>query len=1350
MPGIFGRSRWRSFGVALLAVWAMAQAPKVSAQIQTVVFQDDFSANTIDPAKYQADAPFFEGGVGDIHAEAKSGTIEFVGKTTQQWWSGGTLQVMQTFTASESSPVTVSIDRVAEAGVGTASRSALWILDETKTKYVLFADVRAEGGWRFNRKIGEDGDAPTGSGTDIALFNGGNYDDGALHRMSIVADGKTVKLLLDGVQGTEVKFPFSKVIFEFGSYARANDDTAATTWDNLKIEVAKPTSVVFSDDFSSNAINPGKFQADAPFFEGGTGDIHATAHDGVLEFVGTTTQQWWSGATLRVVPTFTATEETPVQISIDRVAEAGVGTASRSALWILDETQTKYVLFADVRAEGGWRFNRKIGEDGDVPTGSGTDIALFNGGNYDDGAFHKMGILADGKTVKLMLDGQVGAEVKFPFSKVIFHFGSYARANSDTASTTWDNVKVEAVVRQSSVVFTDDFAANSIDPAKYKPDAPFFEGGVGDIHAEARNGTIEFVGKTTQQWWSGSTLELVPRFAPSEQEVITLAIDRVAEAGVGTASRSALWILDETKTRYVLFADVRAEGGWRFNRKIGEDGDVPTGSGTDIAAFNGGNYDDGALHRMSLIADGKTVKLLLDGLQGAEVKFPFSPVIFEFGAYARANDDTAATTWDNLTIETAGSAAFSPASVSVRNGQVSGEVTVRLPSGLNAQNAVQVRVASSNPSVAVPEGGTGGALTLNFPAGGANTATFRVRGLSFGGTTFNIESGANAANQLSVAVISGPAVLLEDSFASATLDSAKWEVSNRGFETTGTGTFTVAQNGGNLVISGAPDTDFWPGASVVSKGAYVATKELNLVVELDRVSVDGGGGTGARTGVYLTTADHSKFVYFHQNFGTSGNGWAVNVNPGTVTGDGAAIALFNGTADDTGLHRLKLVADGSTVEVFRDGVSGGKFEFAVSSGIHVEIGAYARAAGDIVEGRFDNLKVENTLPCSTFSEANVSMTVADSSKSVSVTIPALLHDAAAATVTVTSRNPAVAVPAGAVNGVLTLTYAAGASDSQTIQVSPVGLGSTTFEIATTPASCVTRALNVEVVAVPEVLLTDDFSGASIDTAKWTQDSTPFDPSGTATAESGISLDAGRVKIDVTAETSLWPGFALFTAKTYTAGATTPVTFEVDRTLLQFVLTTGTGAEQRTGAWIREPGGNFVFLNDYVAHDGRNFGWRYNKQTGQADDNPTGDGINVVAFDGGNFDDRAKHRIKIVANGATVKLYVDGVFGVEVAFPFSQGLSFGFGAYADEATNATRGFFDNVTLTGGSAPVQVRPTLTATRQGANLVVSWTGTGTLQEADAVGNASAWRDVSPAPTGNTYTTTTSAAAKFYRVRQ
>lgn len=1322
--------------VAVLLSWIRP----AQAQLTQVIFEDDFSSNTIDPAKYQADAPFFEGGVGDIHGEAGGGVMRFVGTTSQQWWAGGTLRIVPTFNASDAAPLTVSIDRVAEVGVGTASRSALWILDETKTKYVLFADVRAEGGWRFNRKIGEDGDAPTGSGNDIAAFNGGTFDDGALHRMKVVANGQTVKLFLDGIEGAEVKFPFSKVVVQFGSYARANNDTADTTWDNLKIETVPQLSVVFSDDFSGNTIDPAKFQADAPFFEGGVGDIHAEAGGGVMRFVGTTSQQWWAGGTLRVVPTFNATESTPVVVSIDRVAEAGVGTASRSALWILDETKTKYVLFADVRAEGGWRYNRKIGEDGDAPTGSGIDIVAFNGGDFDNGGPYTMGIIADGKTVKLSLNGTVGAEVKFPFSKVVVQFGSYARANNDTADTTWDNIKIQTIqTGPPPPLFADDFASNTIDPTKYAADAPFFEGGIGDIHAEAGNGVMRFVGTTSQQWWAGGTLRIVPTFAPSESETVTIAIDRVAEAGVGTASRSALWILDETKTSYVLFADVRGEGGWRYNRKIGEDGDVPTGGGNNMAAFDGATFDDGGLHRMSMVADGKTVKLFLDGVPGAEVKFPFSPVVFQFGSYARANNDTADTTWDNLRIDSTGSASFSPSDMSVRVGTVSPPITVRIPQGFNSQRAITVRVVSATPSIAVPDGATGSSLTLTFPAGGPNTQTFRARGVALGGALFSVEGDIAGANRLAVAVISGPGLALEDNFAGASLDAAKWQTSTVGFESTGVGTYTVKQAGGALEIEGLTDTEFWPGASVKSVKTFVATKDLNLVVEVDRVSIE-QAGTAGRTGVYLTTADRSRYLFFGHNLGE--NGWQVNAGD---TGGGVNLPVFDELDQDTGNHRMKLVANGRTVEVFLDGRSGGVFSLDATTGLHVELGAYARASSDTVKGIFDNLRIENILPCVTVEPTALIMTARESGKKATVTIPQLLNDAAPVTVTVTSRNPSVAIPTGASGGVLTLTFAAGAPNSQTFDITPVGKGSTTFEFATTPSSCIAGSLGVDVVAVPQVLLTDDFPGSAFDANKWVADATPFD-TGTATPESTSTVSGGLARFDVTVESPLWAGLAQLTKDTYTAAATAPVTFEIDRVVVDFVLTTGTSAEQRTGIWIKNASGNFVFFSEYLAHDGRNYGWRYNKSTGAADDDLVGVGVNIGAFDLAVFNDRAKHRLKLVANGATVKLYLDDVYGAEVPFPFASGLTFGFGAYADEAANVVKATFDNARILGGE-DLSVPDQLTARIQGGNVVVTWVGTGRLQQSSALGAGAAWADVTPAPTGNTYTTPANASPKFYR---
>lgn len=901
----------------------------------------------------------------------------------------------------------------------------------------------------------------------------------------------------------------------------------------------------------------------------------------------------------------------------------------------------------------------------------------------------------------------------------------------------------------TTVIFEDDFESNEIDETKYQAANPFFEGGQGDIHAEAGNGVMRFVGTTTEQWWSGGTLRIVPTFAPSESQKITLSIDRVEEAGQGTASRSALWIFNEDETKYILFADVRGEGGWRYNRKIGEAGDVPTGGGTNINAFNGAAFDNGGLHQMSMVADGSTVKLLLDGIEGAEVNFPFSPVVFHFGSYARAKNDTADTTWDNLVIESEGSASFiADTGISVQENAVSPPVTVRIPPGLNSQRAISLTIVSADPNIAAPEGGANGRLELTFPAGGENTITFRVAGHSPGGTQFRIESDdVNSANLLDVAVISGPGLLLEENFTGNSIDNSKWQVSEQGFGNA-TGEFTVEQTGGRLKIDGFPDTP-WAGASLKTVDGYLATEDLNLVFEGYRISTDSFGGS-ARSGVFIANDDRSRYVFFSQlieNEDTTS--WRVNVNPGSPTGAGTVIDAFSEMTERDIVYRMKLVADGSDVEVFLDGVSGGKFPFEVSTGIHFELGAYAQDTDNGVTSWFDNVKIENALPCIQSDDSNVLLTLAQT-REMTVTVPRLANDSEDVSVTITSSDADVAVPVGSTDGALTLDFAAGASNSQIVRIHPTGLGAASLTLSSDAGICVGDPIRVEVVSVPETLLSDDFSGTSFDSAKWREDSFSFNDSGVAkpAPDSMISIKDGQLLIHVEVETPAWPGLALFTKQTFSASAAEPLTFEIDRKMVDFVLAAGVSSESRTGIWARSED-NYVFFVDHTTHDARNFGWRYNRVPGGDDNERTGNGVNISAFDGGSFDNRMNHRMKMVLNGSTAKLFLDDVFGAEVDFPFPENLSFGFGSYADDVGppptdpdetrrgNQTKGFFDNALITGGSTPFTPMPPPSAAAitafsvQDGNLVIEWSGASLLESNTVDGEYTPIADATPPST-------------------
>ena len=721
-----------------------------------------------------------------------------------------------------------------------------------------------------------------------------------------------------------------------------------------------------------------------------------------------------------------------------------------------------------------------------------------------------------------------------------------------------------ALAQFSKVAFSEDFSGGTINSSKFAPDAPFFEGGLGDIAASQHDGVVEFTGTVSQQWWAGATLRVIPTFTASPETNVVVSVDRVAELGVGSSSRSALWIQDITTNRFVLFADNRGENHWEYNRKINEAGDAPTGGGTAIAAFNNvPDFLDEGQHTMKAVINGSTVKLYLDDVFGAEVKFPFSDLIFQIGSYARANGDTADTTFDNLKVEEVGMATFTTTTLTLGAGQTAAGIKVRIPPGANASAAVSLRVVSSNPAAAIPVGASGDTLTLNFPAGGSNERTFDVQSVAVGGSTLTLANdlGLGAGNTLKVTVVPGPGVRLTEDFSGNTINAAKWVRNDTGFET-GSGTFDVTQTGGQLQISGIIDVAaYWGGASLKTVDEYIATKDLPLTFDMDRVSVDnlyfGTPATGARTGVFITTADRSQFVFFGQDLGETG--WEANVNPGNPTGGGTALAAFAALATDQGNHHLKMVADGSTVEVFLDGVSGGKFDFAVSSGIHFEVGAYSRDVGDYVGGVFDNVKIENTLPCINVAPTDISTLQGDTSNLLKLTIPKLLN-AANTTVTITSSAPGVAIPEGAVNGSLNVVFPPGSTNVKSVKVVAVGVGTAQFTLTDDQGACIANGVNVTVTPPPVTLLSDDFSGSVVDTSKWQLDQTPLVDGGAATPDSAVTLVNGQAVMSVTAEVASWPGLALDTVKTFTAGPTAPAIFEIDRAKLGFVLVTGTGAK----------------------------------------------------------------------------------------------------------------------------------------------------------------------------------------------
>lgn len=1209
--------------------------------------------------------------------------------------------------------------------------------------------------------------------------------------------------------------------------------------------------VLFTEDFSGS-LDPAKWRTSNQPFESGITDITATSGGGYLTFSGTDTAGWWGGASVVTIPSFKASPETNLVFEVDRASEYGTGTASRSGVWITDANRQNFVWFGDNRGEGNWRYNRRIGAEGDNPTGSGTAIPAFADAAFTDLGSHRIKMIANGQSVKLYLDDVFGAEVDFPFSEgIVFEIGAYARAVNDTAGAYFANtsvraeqslifanktgtiqnraqvlvgetstnitVKIPAGLNASSpftvrvitsdpsvvvpvgavgdtltvtfasgapglkevpvkalkngaatltaqndadvlignslivfvpygsagVILADTFSGPSYDTTKWELNPQGFEAGVGNMTVTTADGQLKMNGGLAQQYWGGVSLKTVQDFVATKDMRLVFEIDRVALRYTGTAARTGVYITTSDRSQFVFFGQNLGETGWAVNTNPGN----PTNGGTAITAFAGMN--DGQPHKLRLEADGTGVDVYLDGVYGGRFGFPVTTGIrFEVGAYARAEGDTAEAAFDNVQISSEYSPITATASIVTASNQTDQQVTVTVSPSMLLAGSATVTVTSQNPGVAVPTGSVSGQLTLTFPTGGSNSQTFAVTPVAVGTTTFELASGqgVKVANNVQITVTESLYTLLSDDFDSSSL-SSKWKLDERGLERLSTftnGSYVAISNGAaniHVVAAGIGETAdmWWGGMGLTTVQTFAARPTAPVSFEIDRLA-HSGTGAERRTAILISDANRQNWVMFSDN--DLNGGWVVDTSAGTLRQVNTGIAAFTAASfRDSGLHRMKLLANGSTVKIYLDGVLGAEVPFAVAQDIVFSLGAYARSYPDSVTASFDNAQIVGPVPPIRTQPTTVTIEASQTTNEViTLVVPASLHDNQAVNVTVTSSNPSVAIPVGGINGSLTLAFPAGLNETQTFQVARVGTGTATFTFSNDAGVASTNTLTVIVQnAQPKVLLSENFDSGSLSSLWQIDQAFRFEAQHvSAAADTTASMSAGTLDLSIYVISNYWPGIQIVTKSNFQASLTEPLTLEIDR-----VAHYGNGTGTRAGVYVYA-GTNFVWFGDDVESG---LTWGYNYEIGLANDLPTGSATQIAAFSGDIFRDFGNHRIKMVINGQTASLYLDGIFGVEVPFPFTGGLTFGImGAARAEADTLTVNF-DNLVITGSDKIVNPAH-LNISNPGANVVITWTESGTLQQSDSLNGE--WTDISNAVSPYTVPSSGLGQQMFYRLRQ
>jgi hypothetical protein len=755
---------------------------------------------------------------------------------------------------------------------------------------------------------------------------------------------------------------------------------------------------------------------------------------------------------------------------------------------------------------------------------------------------------------------------------------------------------------------------------------------------EDANGLV-LGGTTNQQYWFGSSLESVDDF--SSQATTAVSVDRVALSGSGTAYRSSLWLL-QPGGQFLHFSQNVGETGWQYNQTVG-------GSGTGIGAFNTAAPDQGQ-HAMKLVytplgGSQADVSVYLDGVLGPTVHFtnwsnstPFKVIMTGQG---RAIGDSVSATFKNFSAVAEPVPTLPPAAPTnlVATAAPKG-LNVSLSWGDNANNEINYRVERSSDGGAtfteiasVPAvAGSGTTATYNEVAPAAGTQfTYRVR-------AFNNANGGSFSGYSNVAsATTAPAVSsLSDPLTGAGIDTTKWDVTDRGLESTGPAGYTASEDATGLTLGGTATAQYWYGKSIESKDVFLSQKTTTVTV--DRVSLN-GIGTAYRSSLWLLQPTAGgQFFHIAQNIGETG--WQYNQTAGNV---GTGIATFNGFAADPGLHKLKLVyrptgSRSADIDMYLDDVSGGTVTFNnwdTTVPFKVILTGQARAIGDSVSAVFQNIAVAaDALPAAApAAPSNLLATPVVPGRSVNLTwtdnSENELEFRVERSIDGTNFVPIATLPQS---------QGTGGALSYTDTAPPPGVASfyrvRAFNYAnlgaySTPSNVVTF------VADPVISsLVDPFTADQVNTDLWDVTERGLENTGFAGYDAPVESPGG---VTLSGRTSLqyWYGSSLESKGLFSSQVPTGVS--VDRVALS-----GSGSAYRSSLWLLQPGGQFLHFSQNVGENG----WQYNQTGG-------GGGTTIGTFNTA-ASDQGLHTMKLVytplgGTTADVAIYLDNVLGTTVRF-----------------------------------------------------------------------------------------------------
>ena len=852
---------------------------------------------------------------------------------------------------------------------------------------------------------------------------------------------------------------------------------------------------------------------------------------------------------------------------------------------------------------------------------------------------------------------------------------------TDLAGLEAPSVSVKAYM-MDSLLFEDDFSSGKIDSDKWYIANLTANGGTAkEVSYNVVDGVVNGYIKVATESYPLDSLVINEDFFPTTEEPVMIEFEQGPFSGTGSLITTMATVINADTGARMGFGRARGDvTGWNLfsaYNSLGDQGKTPAALQTKELLDNTVN------HKVRILQTAGACYFFVDDIYGGSISLALNSATFGLGGTGYTVNNDIGFSYDNVKVY--GTPVISMDTTEIDVSEGSGTVNIVVPSAVLSAGT-ELTLTIDNPNVAAFDTGATKTITLN--SGSDRYQIIPLAKVGVGDTFVTLANSGNykmTADTVKVHSANLGNVLFEDDFSSGVMSEADWYLDTKGFEYSQYPEADVeyydipAYAGYGIYMDVNATGQYWPGRAYITTKGFKASKADPLTYEVSRDSFNySNGATGARSSIIICNGDYSKWIHIDQCMDSGSDfGWGWNKLTGASNDKSNGVPNTMVTPGH-GLATVQLIADGENLQVFVDGTRYAVLDFPVEEDIHFGFGVYARAIGDSVNSVFNSVKIsgsDNPAPNAPTIITQPSNVIVAAGQPASFTVVASGKDLTYTwfkdgTPIEYISDPTYTIPAA----------------------STADVGEYTVEVANAGGSVISAPATLSI--LQDKLFSDDFTGPELSDA-WTIDAKPFEytnPNGNG--QFNYKVDNGLF-LEFTLTDNYWGGRTLYLQDSYTASKDAPVTFEATRTAYGL----GEGCTGVRSCIVVSNADGSKWINLSQCFDVDTFrGWGWNKQTGAADDVATGGNVVVSAF--APMNDMGEHVVSITVDGETAVLTVDGVAGVTLDFPVSEGIRFGLGLFTRMVPDYGWTSFSNATV-WGNAPAPTYSTANVNYNGSAI-------------------------------------------------